>query len=264
MGCDTNCEAEKAAMRKAIAALLVYRKEITALLQRERPAEVYDLLHPIKKKLGAYQNLSITYFDFPTYLWRFNAKRIYELKVDINSYRYQRATHIQDVAIELVKFRGKDTGKALLDEIEATQHELNIYPFWNFKLYSVLPFRPVGLNATAHGGLERLGIKGSDSIIMFSPHMWGRDGKPGTSGWSGPGSKADEVLFHELIHGVRLMEGVNADKNVVENYKNEEEFIAVVLSNIYLAEKGQQILRGGDRGLPSDAATSRFLEKSAV
>ena len=48
-----------------------------------------------------------------------------------------------------------------------------------------------------------------------------------------------------MVHGVRKMRGVTATATPVDKgYKNEEEYITVVLSNIYLAEKGKTTLRG--------------------
>jgi hypothetical protein len=73
--------------------------------------------------------------------------------------------------------------------------------------------------------------------------MWDRDGAPGTAGFHGPGSQADEVLFHEMLHGARKMRGVETKASVDKDYDDVEEYLAIVLSNIYLAEKKQTSLR---------------------
>jgi hypothetical protein len=96
---------------------------------------------------------------------------------------------------------------------------------------------------------------------MFSAHMWAWQGETGTSGVNGPGSEADEVLFHELIHGLRHMAGVNARDNKLDNnFDNEEEFVAVALSNIYLAEKGRKFLRADHADFKPMAQPENFLK----
>jgi len=132
------------------------------------------------------------------------------------------------------------SGVALMREIEATQRELNIMPYWNFSLYSTPLFPPLGFNALIAAGAGKPGVPGTNATVFFLPHMWGPQG---TSGISGPGSNADEILFHEMIHGARQMRGIFKTPPVGQSYTKEEEDLAVVLSNIYLAEKKQRDLR---------------------
>lgn len=247
MACDSGCQQEKEAIRKAINQLVEYRSRMIEQLKRDRPAEVHELLNP-RQLRGSFQNVVVIYFDFPVWLYRFDQKLIYGLQVNINSYRYQRDRHIDEVSTELAKLLSKETGRALRDAIGDAGHELKILPYFNFAIYPQLPWLPLGLNSTA-GSTADLENVGADSVIHFSPHMWSHDGKPGSAGFNGPGSAVDEVLFHEMIHGLRHMKGVNVEHvNVDDNYDNEEEFIAVVLSNIYLAEKKLHKLRGGHDG----------------
>jgi hypothetical protein len=44
------------------------------------------------------------------------------------------------------------------------------------------------------------GWRGSVAYVYFTAHMWSPQG---TARVGGPGSNADEVLFHEIVHGVR-------------------------------------------------------------
>lgn len=56
-----------------------------------------------------------------------------------------------------------------------------------------------------------------------------------------PGFKPDEVLLHEMVHAGRVLgHQLNQIKltGAMANYDNEEEFFAVLVSNIYLSEKG--------------------------
>jgi hypothetical protein len=75
----------------------------------------------------------------------------------------------------------------------------------------------------------------------------------------------DEVLFHELVHSGRLLDGFAQVAHKLEPnpddvmpyadpdsaaYENIEEFVTILVSNIYLSEKGQKVFRashGGDK-----------------
>lgn len=82
---------------------------------------------------------------------------------------------------------------------------------------------------------------GANAFILFRRADWMVN--------RGPGSGPDEVLFHELVHAIRFMEGkdlsrrplglsvANLKGSYVEPYDNEEEFFAILLSNIYISEK---------------------------
>jgi hypothetical protein len=86
------------------------------------------------------------------------------------------------------------------------------------------------LDGVAEGG-------GSDALLYFTPSEWGG----GESACSGPGTKwpADQVLFHELVHALRDMQGLsNPVPTVNTSYLNEEEFLAIVLEGVYVSAKG--------------------------
>ena len=87
-----------------------------------------------------------------------------------------------------------------------------------------------GPDKVAEGG-------GSDALVYFTPSEWGG----GESACSGPGTSwpADVVLFHELVHALRDMQGLsNQVPTVNTSYLNEEEFLAIVTANIYISAKG--------------------------
>ena len=108
--------------------------------------------------------------------------------------------------------------------------------------------RPIGGSGTG---------KGTNSLIQFSPEMWkpGADGIPTIRGSAIPGVKRgtpvpgtspDEALFHELVHATRQMRGVQTLAPANAEYENEEEYLAVIISNIYISNKNPQAaLRGG-------------------
>jgi hypothetical protein len=82
---------------------------------------------------------------------------------------------------------------------------------------------------------------GSDYMLDYSPELYG---KQGVLKETYPGSGPDELLFHELVHAERSLEGVMYFMPVGNRYDNEEEYLAVVLTNIYLSSKGALLLRG--------------------
>jgi Effector protein len=85
---------------------------------------------------------------------------------------------------------------------------------------------------------RRYGIKGtgegSDVHIYFSPETQGKSG----CGGGVYGSLSDEVLLHEMVHALRQMQGRNnpvPTEGSVREYDNEEEFLAIVVTNVYMS-----------------------------
>lgn len=79
---------------------------------------------------------------------------------------------------------------------------------------------------------------GSDVTVSFTPKMWGFGNICSATGGQ-PGSSPSQVLFHEMVHGFRMMRGHFRGPPTLgssRRYDNEEEFFAVVLSNIYIAD----------------------------
>jgi hypothetical protein len=93
-------------------------------------------------------------------------------------------------------------------------------------------------NASAgEADMERLPLV--KARVNFSPEFSSPPGmvysKPG------PGCEADESLLHEMTHAVRILRGVfdnSINQNPPDNpgWKNDEEFFAIVLTNIYRSE----------------------------
>ena len=80
--------------------------------------------------------------------------------------------------------------------------------------------------------------KGSNVIINFSP-----DNIQAKKVYDrGP----DSVLFHELVHTFRIFQGLR-NPIPTENIKwmNEEEWLAVIITNVYMSAAGSTRLRGG-------------------
>jgi hypothetical protein len=74
--------------------------------------------------------------------------------------------------------------------------------------------------------------------VEFDPDMWsGRR-------MAAPSNAPDEVLYHELVHASRYVNGVFDGEPVNKGYDDAEEYLAIVLTNIYMSEKGQWIFAG--------------------
>jgi hypothetical protein len=86
--------------------------------------------------------------------------------------------------------------------------------------------------------------------------------------------RPDEVLLHELVHALRLLQ-VRQEGRMFSgvgrwSYGNQEEFLAILVTNIYISEKKRGPLRGqwiyvpGERDvLSGEAATSEGFLKDA-
>jgi Effector protein len=89
------------------------------------------------------------------------------------------------------------------------------------------------------GGVVGTGT-GSDTVVRFSKETW-----TGPTAPAGAGASPDEILLHEMIHGLRQMQGRSVRESVNGNpgMDNYEEFAAITISNIYRSEKGIPGLR---------------------
>jgi len=97
-------------------------------------------------------------------------------------------------------------------------------------------YDPVAPKFAAKGG-------GSDDIIYFTPGA--KDDKRCASGSGLCAENPDEILLHEMVHALRDMQGVsNRVPTLTLRYKNEEEFLAIVVTNVYISKaKGITFLR---------------------
>jgi hypothetical protein len=100
---------------------------------------------------------------------------------------------------------------------------------------------------------------GSDVHLHYTPDRFMGDLAPVQIGY-GP----DEVLLHEMIHAMRDMQGLRnplPTEGSDRAYDNIEEFLAVLVTNIYMAQKNPSaVLRLGHHGndfLPNEECTSQ-------
>ena len=119
---------------------------------------------------------------------------------------------------------------------------------------------------SAHDGWL-YGLQGHVTV-RYSPNTWINN--PGCS--NGPGFRYQDILLHELVHAARFLGSdhvFNNDFNfywainpTLLGYENQEEFIAILLTNIYMSETGQKTLRldhGSTQHPASMNGSSEFL-----
>lgn len=123
------------------------------------------------------------------------------------------------------------TGRALLGTFMAAQKNdqaLWIMPYENDEDYC---------NARTGGFLSKnldngqAGYEGAR--IQYSPTHFEVD----DCGWY-PGMTAEQVLFHEMVHASRDMHDVSYDKTPLDLMGDYEEFLAVLITNMFRSELG--------------------------
>ena len=112
------------------------------------------------------------------------------------------------------------------------------------------------------------------TTVFYSPSVWGEKSVCHDSHLAG--QRPDEVLLHELVHALRDLQcrrdnmAYRGSGNVEFRYGNREEFLAILVTNIYMSEKKRGPLRGawmldpaGGNLLSGEAATSEGFLKSS-
>lgn len=207
---------------------------------------------------------------------------------------YGPATYVQDVRGILKVIEGNAAGQVIINAINATGKDLTIYPYEAFaamqpgaahcnavtggSVNEAAPARQIEASRQAGDQLRgkayygdpsnpqdhvperdgqgkpiRLAGGGVKSLeLFFSPGSWGKSGC--FSG--GPGALSDEVLLHELVHSLRRMQGVSNPVPTGNEYVNEEEYLAIVIANVYISvrDKASAKLRAG-YGDPNNSST---------
>jgi hypothetical protein len=182
-------------------------------------------------ELGAYD---ITVYGDPYKIY--NTEKVYENTV---------ATIIRS---DIAKRR---TGQLILRRIRESKGDVEIYPRYK-----------EGLNAEATFKLkDDRGHRYSDKIIVwYKPEQWAishppeRLTIPNNLRAFQPAHLRDEVLFHELVHCGRLLDGFRQKTETLTTgiaaaYEDREEFATILVTNIYLSEKGAKVFRAS-HGVP--------------
>jgi len=223
--------------------------------------QVY-LFGPYEEPLddGNNPSISLAYHSMPRWMDRFDIgfdDSAVNFRRNLHCYRVACKNYISEVRAQFKPIKSSLMGKTLLAEIGRTGNRVRIIPYWDYLHQNADATPWDGVNETT-GKLEswiaatRRGAPlwndgargpeagtgaGTNCEIRYTPSMW--------HAGDGQGKAPDEVLFHELVHASRDMRGVAYEGPVNRNYDNTEEYIAIILQNMYLSEKGQDVFRGG-------------------
>ena len=193
----------------------------------------------------------------------------------IGEYRHAAQQHQDKVMALLALIDTFPSGKVLLAEVGSTGHTTRIMPYWHYFRTmpdtdyfnsSSIPVKPSESMAYLADGtagrdyegayeknapvrddnnepMSRYGKgtgAGANVVLFYSAETW--EGAPASKG---PGFKADEVLFHELVHITRVIRGRETHTSVDGGgFGNIEEYFATVITNVYMSDKGLTRLRG--------------------
>jgi hypothetical protein len=154
---------------------------------------------------------------------------------DLDWDKYVKGT--QEALFEIMKYNW--TGLAIMNAIAKRRDELDLV---------IQPSDPNICNAHAKPFNRVLKNGRKEFFVEFTPYVWGDDNKcarqnPGDF----PGGLPDEVLLHELIHAYRRIHGRSqtARDIIIPDfyYETYDEFVAILLANIYRSAKGRHNLR---------------------
>ncbi len=223
-------------------------------------ADARELLEPASELIDPkFPNVLVTFHSMPDWMdWYDLTIDDHAFKLFVHRYRSQIKDYKSALRRQFKPITASLTGKALLTEFARVNRVVRFRPYWNWgdPINSDTVPRNVThpdeedfADAAARGARFRHNRKrvvgtgaGANSMISYSPEMWGAGG---SSKVQGPGYEPDEIVFHEMIHASRQMRGLLENESVNRGYDNVEEYLAIVLCNIYLSEKGQTILVGG-------------------
>jgi hypothetical protein len=232
-------------------------KELRSELERlgKKELEINGLLFPEPKPTKEFANILIGFLDLTIWLDDQPAPLLKPLRAALGRFALAQDKYRSDVLEQLGLIGRRQTGKAVLAEIaSAKSRQLTITPFHSDDADATdaeavgdkdEDATPLGFAVRDGDGIKLPGKgqgtgTGTSSTIDYTPGMWGPSG---TAHAQGPGSLPDEILCHELVHAGRQMKGVQYNKKVSDFYQNEEEYVAVVVTNIYMSEKKQTKLR---------------------
>jgi len=134
--------------------------------------------------------------------------------------------------------RTRISGRHLLRRLEVSSKRVIIYP------YTQADRDSMGHNAYAQprnqaaASRNRKGPgRGSASEVHYSPNMWRGQRVQ---------SQPDEVLFHELCHSLRQINGLQrmsgGNFRYIASFENVEEFFAAMVTSVYSSENNRPVL----------------------
>lgn len=164
---------------------------------------------------------------------------------DIGPIRVSGSTqYILEVSMLLGKIKSWQVGRAVIEKIRA-HGRLVIIPYpWQIAITAGV-FNAVHTSRFDEPVLDGPHVK-TETTVAFSPETFAAmrsvNGVP-LPNWAAlkPGALAEDILVHEMVHAGRWL---GHDSNHTElkgrmvGYDNPEEFVAILIANIYVSEKG--------------------------
>jgi len=194
-----------------------------------------------------------------------------------------------ELIILLSKLRWSFVGWALVNDIFRNKKKTMLIIPWNELPYlDSATHNWKGFNATAgstvlpkltDGPVDMDQVKAAaanaknHTLVRYNPGMWTGD-QVAAVGFIAkaadfkvaPGVQKDEILLHEMVHGLRQMRGTTDfhQPKDLPHYDTVEEFMAIVVSNVYRSEMKRPGLRQdhwGFRALPAELEDpQKFLD----
>jgi hypothetical protein len=168
----------------------------------------------------------------------------------------------------LRRIEGTKVGPMLLSEIRRYNRWVSIEPYWSS--LSHLSYMNNICSARATPVRLPRGTRMVDSVVQISPERLAQGTPCATRRRGGATADDHEILFHELVHAMRMVSdkwgAMNRLGGGLRDQDNFEEFVAVLVTNIYASHNGKPFVRAGHRDhsrMRGDLADSfRFFEIS--
>lgn len=226
--------------------------------------ETADIVDPPEEPVDPhFANVVASFFPMSDWMaWYDLTLDPHAFKIYLHRFTVERKDYLKRLRAQFPPLAGSFAGKALLAEIgRAGARTARFVPNWNWGDPLNADTRPRGnvnadddfVNSTARGKhvrvkgrRRRTTGRGTDSLIRYTPQMWGPGGG---SKSKADGDAPDVIIFHELVHAARQMHGLQEFKDVNKGYGFVEEYLATVLTNIYMSERKLKGLLGehGDK-----------------
>jgi hypothetical protein len=243
------------------------RQQIRELVKPRSESD--ELIVPDPVPVRKHVNILVEFPGFVAWFRRAHRGRQVVGVGDIVEYRRAKKDYETGVMFAMHEITAHEVGRALIAEIDRQPAQMVVIEPWNKAEANASARADDEEDATAvgmplldtdgkplDGGGSGSG-HGSDVTIRYTASMWGPDG---TAHETGPGSDQDELLFHELVHAARDVNGVHYRLVVNQHYGNEEEFLGVLITNIYLSNKGQKHLRASHSSFSELKDSEHFLD----
>jgi hypothetical protein len=230
-----------------------------------------DEAHAVSVRSRYSQHVVISYPSVQDWRSLYDPNHSRDIRASRDSYTNMRRDHQRSVLEQLDRIYAHASGKAVLAELSSAPHAVLIFPFdfrpsrfWRKKnadepmvvastqansvqsaIHAIQPGVPV-CGKTAQG----------EAVCIASPGGGGRTQiffSASRAASSGP----DEALLHELLHATRYMRGFIHRFAMSGGYENQEEFLAMVIQNIYRSETGRPPVQYGGITI---ANSSAFLD----